>query len=265
MRSPADLTVAAHTLDPAPLEQRPTLARLGGFGGLGLSVSQVGRWLAAGNRPAALRAELDRQRMPVTELEALVAAPRADPEREDLAFELVRTLQVPHLLAIPPRQGTRAQIAEGLRRITERAGELGADVALEPLPWTALPVPGAEAAELARSAGAGLCLDVWHVFRHGGRLADLADCRSQISEIQLSDGVHRPEVDDPLADCLDHRLPPGAGRFPLREVIAAAPAARLSVEVLSRRLRERPVRSAVAEIGAAARALVKEPCIGRTT
>lgn len=260
MTSPGLLTVAAHTLDPAPLEQRPALARLGGFAGLAMSVSQVRRWLDAGNRLSALRAELDRRHMPVTELEALVAGPAADPGPEDFAFELVRELRVPRVLAIPPRHGGHAEIAAGLRRITERSGELGATVSLEPLPWTALPALGNQAADLAGSAGAGLCLDTWHVFRHGGDLAGMSGHWSQITQIQLSDGLPQPDVGDMLADCLDHRLPPGAGRFPLREVLAAAPQARLSVEVLSRALRERPARSAIAEIGAASRTLLRETC-----
>lgn len=255
-------TLAAHSLDPAPLTERPALAAVAGCAALGVSLRQLRRWLDEGHQPIELRAELDRHGVAADELEGLVAVERPQPE-EDAAFALGAELGVRHVLVMPPRDGTRAGVIAGLRRLRERAAEIGACVELEPLPWTVVADPAA-AAPLVRLADVGLCLDVWHHFRHGGTLTELASCWPAVTTVQLSDGHARNGIEDQIRDCLDNRLPLGDGAFPLRDVLAGAPSARVSVEVLASRLRAMPPEAAARRIGDSTLALLTEPTVPRS-
>lgn len=250
-----DVTIAAHSLDPVSLLDRPAVAAAAGFGKLGLSLSQARYSFANGVTTYRLSTELARWQVGVGEVEGLVASTEAAPDDEDFAFELAASLGAEQLTVLAPREGRVGEVTGRLVHLNERARRHGIRVALEPLPWTMAADP-VTATKIASEAGVGLCLDVWHVFRHGGSLADLAECWPAVTTIQLSDGHPRTGIDDPIRDCLDHRLLPGEGTFPLREVLARAPSARLSVEVLSRRLRALPAGQGAQRIGSAVHALL---------
>jgi len=262
MTAPIGAALAAHSLDPVPLPERPALTATAGFTGLGFSLRQLRGWLGEGNRLSQLHAALERHRIVVAELEGLVAEERPQPQ-EDVAFELAADLGVRHLTVLPPREGALSGVVAGLRRLHGKATDIGATVEFEPLPWTIVADP-TTAQWLVRLAGTGLCLDVWHHFRHGGTLAELTGCWPAVTTVQLSDGTSASGVEDPIRDCLNNRQPLGEGRFPLREVLALVPTARLSVEVLSDRLRALPPEAAAVTIGESARALLTETAITRS-
>lgn len=262
MTAPIRAALAAHSLDPVPLPERPALTATAGFTGLGFSLRQLRGWLGEGNRLSKLRAALERHRIVAAELEGLVAEERPQPQ-EDVAFDLAAQLGVRHLTVLPPREGALAGVVAGLRRLHGKATDIGATVEFEPLPWTVV-ADAATAQSLMRLAGTGLCLDVWHHFRHGGTIAELAGCWKAVTTVQLSDGSPARGVEDPIRDCLDNRLPLGDGTFPLREVLVQAPTARLSVEVLASRLRALPPETAAVTIGESARALLAEPTVARS-
>lgn len=90
----------------------------------------------------------------------------------------------------------------------------------------------------------GVLVDAWHVFRGGESLADLAALDGgRIALVHVDDGAAEP-LPDALLDGRFHRLPPGAGAFPLDAFFDALAAAGydgpVGVEVLSEELRRLP-------------------------
>jgi sugar phosphate isomerase/epimerase len=83
----------------------------------------------------------------------------------------------------------------------------------------------------------GLLVDAWHVFRGGESLVDLAALESgRIALVHVDDGAGEP-LPDALLEGRFHRLPPGAGAFPLDDFFEALATAGydgpVSIEVLS--------------------------------
>lgn len=118
----------------------------------------------------------------------------------------------------------------------ERAAEVGLKVAVEFYPPSQVRTLRAASAliEAASPPGtAGITLDLLHLVRSGGSVADIADVPSdRIFIAQVCDG---PAVADPerlVAEAAEQRMLPGQGAFDVRGFLAALPAtARLSAEV----------------------------------
>ncbi|KUL47247.1 hypothetical protein ADL28_33030 [Streptomyces violaceusniger] len=140
----------------------------------------------------------------------------------------------------------RSRLRESLAALVADASPFGIRPCLEPISYQYVDTL-ADAAGLAEETAAGIMLDVLHFVRAGGSVADLEALPAGIVEvIQLCDGPSAvPDLPTPtelpLGQSLDgsprqiesrsHRLAPGAGAFPLAEILCALPGVPISVEV----------------------------------
>jgi len=245
-----DVTLSFHTLGEVDLEARASAASAAGFRSIGLSIRRTRAWLQ--DHPLAQLTDiLGRHDLVVGELEALRPLGAEPDEHEDFALGLALDLGTPLIQLIGPADGSVGERAARLARLAERAANQGVRLALEFLPWTNVPTVTA-AAEIVSAAGwanAGVCVDVWHLYRSGGSVDDLGPLWPYVASIQLDDGPLVPDIADDLhLDCLHHRLLPGEGAFDLVSILADAgshaPTYALSIEVISDRLAQLPTAEA---------------------
>jgi sugar phosphate isomerase/epimerase len=154
--------------------------------------------------------------------------------------------------------------ARGFRRVCEIASRAGLEVALEFLPWGAIPEIRV-AWDLVERAGApngGLLLDTWHWHRRRGG-PDFATLEripgDRILVLQLSDAAEA-EGDDLMRESIQARLLPGegaidyAGLFTSLDRIGARPL--VAPEVFNRTLAERGPAEMARRVADASRALL---------
>ncbi len=112
-------------------------------------------------------------------------------------------------------------LAASLAEISGRAANSGLRVNLEFIPFLGVPdlATAWRVVQLSGVADAGIVLDTWHYFRGTPDHDLLARIPGErIGAVQVSDAAATP-VGDLEHDCLHHRLPAGAGSFPLSEVL----------------------------------------------
>ncbi|OLT06984.1 hypothetical protein BJF90_15590 [Pseudonocardia sp. CNS-004] len=237
------LTCSAHTLRFADLPTRVAAAAEAGFTGIGLRVAD---YLDAGMSDADVRDLLDRHGVRVLELEHNWDWAAGEDPVEAAMFRLadrigVRQLNVPMFAAHP-----LSDLVEPFGALCDRAADHGVLVGFEFLPYSHVRTLGGawKVVAAADRPNAGIVLDLWHWFRSGARLDDLATVpASAITSLQLCDVL--PEAEPDLADEARHRrLLPGRGAGDtlgllraLRDRGVSAPA---SVEVFSDELDARP-------------------------
>jgi sugar phosphate isomerase/epimerase len=154
------------------------------------------------------------------------------------------------------------QLVERFALVCERARDHGVRIAVEPCIGTSLETVD-QGLRLIRSAGArnaGLCLDVWHLYRGGLDYQSLRRIDAGlIVGVQLGD-AGRSVTGTLLEDCLDHRLLPGDGAADVEAFVAVlldmGVAAPFGVEVVSIAQRERPLSEAAEISYRCARAVV---------
>lgn len=120
-----------------------------------------------------------------------------------------------------------AGAAATLASVCEIAGSREMSVGVEFMPYTATKTLG-EARDLVASAGVangGIILDVLHLFRSGGGVADLASLGGvPVLLLQLCDAPRRAPAPEHLrSEALTDRLYPGTGELPLEDLLAAVP------------------------------------------
>jgi sugar phosphate isomerase/epimerase len=160
--------------------------------------------------------------------------------------------------------------AKGFRRVCEIAARAGLDVALEFLPWGAIPEIRV-AWELALRAGApngGILLDTWHWHRRRGG-PDFATLEripgDRILVLQLSDAAE-DEGDDLMRESIQARLLPGEGAidyarlFDCLERIGANPL--VAPEVFNRALAERGPVEMACRVADASRSVLAAATLG---
>ena len=169
-------------------------------------------------------------------------------QHAEFALDLARVLDCPLIQVIGPYAGASDDAVSRLADLGQLFAGEGRTLSLEFLPWTNIPTAAAASSLLAQvgDPSLGMCVDLWHLNRSGGSLADLAQLWPQIVSIQLSDGPVEPDLpDDLFTDCTHHRRLPGEGEFDLVtalvEASRQAPGYSLSVEVISDDLRVLPV------------------------
>ncbi|MFT4229850.1 MAG: TIM barrel protein [Microbacterium sp.] len=116
------------------------------------------------------------------------------------------------------------RMIEDFARLCDRAADVGVRCSLEfiPLDWG---VPDLDTAwTIVRESGradCGLVIDTWCFERSGSSLELLGSIPGErIDFVQLADGLTRsPANRSWVDDNLQHRLPPGAGEFPLTDVL----------------------------------------------
>ncbi len=148
-------------------------------------------------------------------------------------------------------------------RLCDEAGARGVGVALEHVSYYALQtLPEAlELVHLANQPHVGLVADVLHLYRSGGRVADLALAEPRLfRHAQICDG---PLILDPArraGEASLNRLAPGDGELPLLEFVRALPeGVPLGIEVPQQGLRKRgiPPRARAEHLIAATNALLR--------
>jgi sugar phosphate isomerase/epimerase len=125
----------------------------------------------------------------------------------------------------PELPAGRAAAVAGLRRLADLAADRGLALAVEFLPWSALPdlrTAWALVAEADRP-DVGITLDTWHWFRRPGGVdpTQLDEVPAgRILVLQLEDVADRPEA-DPSEEAMHRRRLPGAGAADLVGLLRA--------------------------------------------
>jgi len=160
---------------------------------------------------------------------------------ESIAWRMADEFESRYVQVIGPSGGDVAAAGAAFGSLCDRAGGHGLVVGLEFLPFTDV-VSVHDARRIVEAAdrpNGGVCVDIWHVERGVRDLAAIAALpRGMITGIQLNDGPHVPADGDYYTDCLEHRVPPGAGEFDITALLdavrATGCAVPISVEVCSR-------------------------------
>ncbi|GLY15047.1 sugar phosphate isomerase/epimerase [Kineosporia rhizophila] len=213
-----DLHLSAMTLRYASFSDRVVAAAAAGFSGIGLGAVDYLDARRSEFSEEQLADYVERHDLRVVELEFLTdwwrdADVRGVRLEEDLLFYLADLLHVPQinvgLFADVPFEVQQRQF----RRLCTRAADHGVRIALEFMPYSALPSLE-KARELLAQAGsgnAGLMLDAWHWHRSGGTLEELRTLSaSEVLAVQLCDADATPHA-DLRQEGRHHRLLPGAG------------------------------------------------------
>jgi sugar phosphate isomerase/epimerase len=218
-------------ISPVPIAERITAVAAAGFYGLGLVADDL-----AAIRDSigfdALRTLISDAGLRHVEIELLERwwIPRGEAgntyDARDLLFEAADVL-APVQIKIgsdngPARPDPQA-LAAPLRDLAEQAAAHGTRVAIETMPFSAIPtVPmGAEVVAAANHRAAGLLIDAWHVFRAGTTLAEVrAALRPEmIFGVELDDA--RSDIVGTLfEDTVENRLFCGEGSFELTGLVA---------------------------------------------
>ncbi|GAY08322.1 sugar phosphate isomerase/epimerase [Pseudonocardia sp. N23] len=209
----------------------------------------AGLRLDADTGPAAagaLRRRADDQGLALLDLEVVRLGPDRGIDEALRLLDLAVVLGARFLLTVsghPDPADTRAELAT----LVAAAHGGPTRVGLEFMRFTTVATLAAAVATLddigADPADAAVLVDALHLRRSGGSPADVAAVTAvapgRIGYVQVCDGpATGPGTLDAVADeARHHRLPPGDGDLPLRDLLAATPAGLpVSVEVQSDRL-----------------------------
>ena len=130
-----------------------------------------------------------------------------------------------------------ARRASGFAALCEVASPYGLTCMVEPMVFSAVRTP-AQARALLETAGdpvAGILVDALHLFRAGSGVADVAALEPRLLPyVQLCDAATAgpaPSREAAVREAVGHRLAPGDGVLPLRELLDVLPPdAAISVE-----------------------------------
>jgi sugar phosphate isomerase/epimerase len=257
---------------PLPFEARVRACAEAGYAGLGMHLRDYRALLRGGATDEDLVAILRAHGMRYVELEFLRnwyadgEAGEAARRDEDAFYHMAEVFGARVIYLGGAMEG---EVEGGLEAFTERfaalcarARERGLAVGAEPCVGTNIEdlAQALRVVEEAGAANAGLCLDIWHLYRRGldyERLRRIEPGR--VAGVQLGDAAEVVQG-TLMQDCLDNRLLPGEGaagaeRF-AAALLEAGVTAPFGVEVVSRAQRERPLAEAARVTYRAARAVV---------
>jgi sugar phosphate isomerase/epimerase len=147
-----------------------------------------------------------------------------------------------------------------LDALATQAADRGTRVALEPMPFSTNVRTLDEGVGLLQEIGnpaAGLCVDIWHVFRAGTPYSRVARLPPElVFVVELDDGaaIARGSLWD---DTVDRRLYPGRGDFAVPEFIDAVQATGFAgpwgVEIISAEHRALPIEESLPRLAAEVR------------
>lgn len=153
----------------------------------------------------------------------------------DLTAELGASRVTAHIQDADP-----GRASANLRRLCDHASARGLSVGVEFHGMSKCPGinDAASLLDLADARNCDIILDVLHLMRTGGGLSDVRRHRDRIHYVQLSDGPVTPPSSAYIDEALFERQVPGAGAFPLRDLLeAVSPSVKLSIEVPLRPMR----------------------------
>ncbi len=263
-----DLSVAFYTIageitigepfPPSPHGFRELCEAAGaaGYAGIGMLSTDYQRARDSGLTPADLRAILADNGLRTFEMEFLSGwylsgdALERSRHHQDIFFRAADEIGV-RLIKGGVESGDFSrpldEVAERFAEVSARAASHGTRFALEPSPFSACRDLGTAMAIVGDAGpGGGLMLDIWHVTRCGIPYADLAALPASIVVgVEIDDALEQV-VGDLWSDTIDHRLLPGDGDFDIagfvRAIDATGYTGPITVEVLNRELRRRPLR-----------------------
>jgi sugar phosphate isomerase/epimerase len=239
-----------------PFADRVAAAAAAGFAAIGLDSLDYAASREAGHSDTEMRSVLDGHGIRVAELEFVAdwldeahLPPRARKTEERL-YAAADAFGARHLNAgtffAPDELPPLDIVAERFGALCDRAEAHGLRVALEFLPWTAIPDAATawEIVELAGRENGGVLVDSWHYFRGA---ADPEQVRTipphRVVVIQFDDADDY-KGGDLLEDTMKRRLP-GEGTFDLAGFIrlldGMGVTAPISVEIISPEQQARPL------------------------
>jgi sugar phosphate isomerase/epimerase len=236
----------------------------------GISLKELSSAAKAGVSADDIRREATRHDIRLDSVEALYETFRPDTDGStarflDTVFGLAEQVGASRITAIGDvsRRWDLDQAAKRFGQVCRLAAQANVDVLLEFVPWTTLPTLSAAARVVDRAgeANGGIVLDAWHFFRGGSQLRDVAAVTAgAVREFQVTDGMLRPQADDPYEDTMRHRMLPGTGEFALRDLLAAIGHRHgnvpVTIEIFSEQLSRLDPSAAVAAMVAATRNLL---------
>jgi sugar phosphate isomerase/epimerase len=242
-----------------PLEQRIEAAARAGYAGSGFWLGDLIAWQERGLGYAALKQRLADAGQYLVELEFLIdwfaageRRARSDAARAEL-FRAADALGARHVKVMPPflpDDPQDAHLAAEFAALCEEAAEHGLMVGLEMLPFSILPNLDAALAMVAaaNAPNGGLLIDIWHVMRSGGGVADVAQVPGRfIVAAELCDAMTAMQ-DSITEDTMRHRKLCGEGEFDITGFIHALGEAGYNgpygVEILSDAFRQLPLAEA---------------------
>lgn len=242
-------------VSPWDIRDRISAAHSAGFRGFGFSSRDLMGWRDTLGYPA-IRAALDGGEMRHREAEMIFdwwtdgerrqASNHVRDDLRDAAEELGLTL-VKVGPAFVGEDVSLDRYAEGFAELCDVYADVGARVALEFLPFSAVSTPSA-ALDIAEQAGrpnGGLVVDLWHVERGGVSLKDVSSIPvERLMHVELCDAASAMPS-DLVEDTLDHRLLCGEGDFDIRGFLDSVRdtgyGGAYGVEILSLEQRARPL------------------------
>jgi sugar phosphate isomerase/epimerase len=275
-----DLIASYYTLTGTPVGQAPRFtftdrvraAAEAGFAGIGLLADDYEAQRRAGAEDEDLCAVLADHGVRVAELEfhfdwAVDSDNRAETRRREATLHAMADAFAPHHLNVgdlnaPGDAPELEVIADRFGALCDRAAEHGTRVALEFLPWTAIPDLRA-AHEIVRRAArrnGGVLIDAWHYFRgtpDPGFLRTVSP--EDVAAVQLDDADRDP-VGPLFEDTMFRRRLPGDGAFDLVGLVTVLDEIGVdvpySVEIMSTDEQARPVGEAARRAHDATRAVL---------
>lgn len=144
------------------------------------------------------------------------------------------------------------RFAEAFDQLSTQARDAGTRIALEPTPWSNLPTvnTGADFVRTVGNPHGGLTVDIWHVYRGGTPLEQLADILTGdlVFAVELNDA--RAAIEGTLfEDTINNRMLCGQGDWDVPGFIRAMRQSGFDgpwgVEIISHQHRARPLHEAV--------------------
>jgi sugar phosphate isomerase/epimerase len=254
----------ANHVSPWRLEDRIKAAADAGYTGIGLWHGDL-----AGLQLDEVAARLAAHRITTVEVEHLAnwfasGAPREESDRVRMElFAAAAALGARQLKIVPPFGNAgyaTAHLAAEFRTLCQQAAAHNLLVALEMIPFSDIPTLAAATSLVTEAAcpNGGLLVDIWHLFRSGGTLADLARTpRGYLVAAELCDADAAPHG-GLATDSLHHRKFCGEGALDIAGFIATLDRAGYdgpySVEILSDEVRQMTLKEAATRSFATTRA-----------
>ena len=244
---------------PVPIRERVQAVAEAGFKGFGIRRSDLMDIKTQLGYPG-FRALLDEFAIKYLELEFLEgwhlpageARSTSDMHRAQL-LEAAAELGARHIKVggdFTPIPWDPQRMGEELGVLAAQAAAAGARIGLEPMPFADVQTPemALDAVRIANHPAAGLCLDVWHIYRAGLPVDSVASIPAEvIVSVELDDAVEAV-VGTMLEDTFNERRFPGEGDIDIPAFVAAIKSTGFDgpwgVEMLSTDFRLLPVQEA---------------------
>ncbi len=249
-------------VSPLLLVDRVAAAADAGFAGVGLVHHDLAAYLASGGDLRTLRGAIDDAGLRYVELEFLsdwwlpVEQRTGSDATLRLLLEAASALGAYEVKVGPALDGSAYdpdRYAEQLARVGAAFADTGTAVSVEFMPFSNLPTLAAavDLVERADRPNVGLMIDIWHLERGSGTLAELAEVPLHlIKAVELNDGPAQPEGTGYEDTVLRRRLC-GEGDFAVTEFVATLRSmgwqGPWGLEILSEVYRRRPLTEALAD------------------